>query len=111
LESNEPVAAEKNRLKRGNPSGDENSQRRKKNKHARSNESVKNVGPIDGAKPMQVLREHSSEELKHDGSESEVETPDPDYELDDGFVVGDSDELEFDSDALSEDIPYEYQPE
>ena len=42
-------------------------------------------------------RSHTSEELKHDGSESEVETPDTDYE-DDGFCVSDS-QLEFESGA------------
>ena len=44
----------------------------------------------------------TSEELKHEESESEVETPDPDYE-DDGFVVDDGEELEFESGAESVD--------
>ena len=108
LDSNEPVTAEENLLKRSNPFGGENSQRGKKSKK----NSSKDVGAVQGAKGKQVLRrEHTSEELKHDGSESEVETPDPDYELEDGFVVGDSEELEFDSDAASSDIPNEYELE
>lgn len=81
--------------------------RAKKRKHNGSED----VGGGNPAKRQEVFRgEHTSEELKHDGSESEVETPDPDYE-DDGFVVDDDDELEFESDADSEDIPHEYELE
>ena len=101
------VATLQNLSKRRNPFGGQNGQRAKKNKQ----DGPKHVGPFQGAERQQVLRrEHTSEELKHDGSESEVETPDPDY-ADDGFVVDDEEELEFDSDAASSDIPNTYELE
>lgn len=89
--------------KRGRDLGGVDHKARKKPKQHRP-EDVVSAKTGEG---KQVLsREHTSEELRHDGSESEVETPDSDYD-DDGFVV-DDEVLEFESDVDSEDIPNEY---
>lgn len=101
-----PLLVSKQLSKRPRSLGGVDNKARKKPKH----DSAKDVVSTKRGERKQVLsREHTSEELRHDGSESEVETPDSDY-ADDGFVV-DDEVLEFESDVDSEDIPNDYQYE